>query len=123
MSVVCLLTSGALMGLLLTGCGLSLTPQPVPAVPLSAYGLRPAPSWVGARMTREAPDLYFDLNSHVLRTRKRKRLDQIAPPLQEMFTSRRNSSSSSRGTAMTGACTSTTSNWDWSALMRFGVFF
>jgi len=36
-------------------------------------------------MTREAPDLYFDLNSHVLRTRERKRLDQIAPALQEML--------------------------------------
>jgi hypothetical protein len=36
-------------------------------------------------MTREAPDLYFDLNSHVLRTRERQRLDQIAPALQDML--------------------------------------
>ena len=36
-------------------------------------------------MTREAPDLYFDLNSHVLRARERRKLDQIAPALQDML--------------------------------------
>jgi outer membrane protein OmpA-like peptidoglycan-associated protein len=36
-------------------------------------------------MTREAPDLYFDLNSHVLPARERRKLDQIAPDLQAML--------------------------------------
>jgi outer membrane protein OmpA-like peptidoglycan-associated protein len=36
-------------------------------------------------MTREAPDLYFDLNSHILRARERRKLDQIAPALQDML--------------------------------------
>lgn len=43
MSVVCLPTSGALIGLLLTGCGLSITPQPAPAVPSPTRGLQRAP--------------------------------------------------------------------------------
>jgi hypothetical protein len=36
-------------------------------------------------MTREAPDLYFDLNAHALRARERRKLDQIAPALQDML--------------------------------------
>ncbi len=81
----CCLASGAFMGMLLTGCGLSITPQPAPAVPSQIHGLQPAPGWVVDRMTREAPDLYFDLNSHVLRARERRKLDQIASALQNML--------------------------------------
>lgn len=84
-SFVCCLASGALMGMLLTGCGLSKTPQSAPAVPSQAHGLQPAPSWVVDRMKREAPDLYFDLNAHVLGARERRKLDQIAPALQGML--------------------------------------
>jgi outer membrane protein OmpA-like peptidoglycan-associated protein len=76
------LTSGALMGMLLTGCGLSLTPQPAPAVPPQPHDLRPAPAWVVDRMARAAPDLYFGLNSHLLPGRERRKLAQIAPALQ-----------------------------------------
>ena len=84
-SFVCCLASGALMGMLLTGCGLSITPQSAPAVPSPIHGLQPAPHWVVDRMTSEAPDLYFDLKSHVLRARERRKLDQIAPALQDML--------------------------------------
>src|ERR1035438_8460554 len=84
-SFVCCLASGALMGMLLTGCGLSITPQSAPAVPSPIHGLQPALHWAEDRMTREAPDLYFDLNSHVLRARERRKLDQIAPALQDML--------------------------------------
>ena len=79
------LTTGALMASMLTGCGLSLSPQPVPAIPPQPRGLRPAPRWVIDRMTSAAPDLYFDVNSHVLRRRERHRLDQIAVALQNIL--------------------------------------
>ena len=82
---VCCSASGALMGMLPTSCGLSVAPQSAPAVPLPIHGLQPVPHWVVDRMTSEAPDLYFDLKSHVLRTRERRRLDQIAPALQNML--------------------------------------
>jgi cytidylate kinase len=36
-------------------------------------------------MTREATDLHFDLNSHVLRALERRKLDQIANALQDML--------------------------------------
>jgi outer membrane protein OmpA-like peptidoglycan-associated protein len=36
-------------------------------------------------MTSEASYLYFDLNSHVPRARERRKLDQIAPALQDML--------------------------------------
>ena len=78
------LVSSALMGMLLTGCGLSPTSQPAIAVPQS-LGLRPAPGWVQDRMERAAPDLHFDLNSHVLRARERRKLAQIAPALQDIL--------------------------------------
>lgn len=73
------------MGLLLTGCGLSLTPQPAPAVPSQPSGLLPAPDWVVERMTHAAPDLHFDLNSHALQVRERRKLAQIAPALQDIL--------------------------------------
>ena len=73
------------MGMLPTSCGLSVTPQSAPAVPSPIHGLQPAPHWVVDRMTSEAPYLYFDLNSHVLRARERRKLDQIAPTLKNML--------------------------------------
>src|ERR1035438_1084710 len=73
------------MGMLPTSCGLSVTPQSAPAVPSPIHGLQPAPHWVVDRMTSEAPDLYFDLKSHVLRARERRKLDQIAPALQDLL--------------------------------------
>jgi outer membrane protein OmpA-like peptidoglycan-associated protein len=79
------LASGALMGMLLAGCGLSLTPQPAPAIPPQSPVMRPAPGSVVDRMTRAAPDLYFDLNSHVLRLREQRKLAQIAPALQDIL--------------------------------------
>ena len=84
-SFVCCLASGALMGMLLTGCGLSITPQVRACGSSPIHGLQPAPHWVVDRMTREAPDLYFDLNLHGLRARERRKLDQIAPALQDML--------------------------------------
>jgi outer membrane protein OmpA-like peptidoglycan-associated protein len=36
-------------------------------------------------MTRAAPDLYFDTNSHFLRPRERRKLAQIAPALQDIL--------------------------------------
>jgi outer membrane protein OmpA-like peptidoglycan-associated protein len=73
------------MAMLLTGCGLGLTPQPAPAVPSQTLGLLPAPGWVVDRMTRAAPDLYFDLNSHVLRLREQRKLAEIAPAIQDIL--------------------------------------
>jgi len=80
------LTAAALMGVLLTGCGLNLgSPGGSPAVPSQPRGLRPATGWVAERMTHSAPDLYFDLNSHGLRSRERRKLDQLAPALQDIL--------------------------------------
>ena len=61
------LASGALTGMLLAGCGLSLTPQPAPAISRRSPVLRPAPGWVADRMTRAEPDLYLDLVTAVRR--------------------------------------------------------
>jgi outer membrane protein OmpA-like peptidoglycan-associated protein len=36
-------------------------------------------------MTRAAPDLYFDVNSHVLQVRERRKLEQIAPAVQDIL--------------------------------------
>jgi len=83
--IIYCLASGALMGILLAGCGLSLTPQPAPAVPRQSPVLRQAPGSVLDRMTREAPDLYFDFNSRVLRVREQRKLAQIAPALQDIL--------------------------------------
>jgi len=80
-SLIFCVASGALLGMLSTGCGLSPIPQPAPAVPSQLHGLRPAPSWVTDRMNRTAPDLYFEVNSHVLGAGERRKLAQIAPAL------------------------------------------
>ena len=47
----------------------------------SARGLRPAPRWVRERIVN-VPDLYFSSNSHILSSRERQKLAQIAPVLQ-----------------------------------------
>src|SRR5215469_6202687 len=76
----------AIMAVVLTGCGLSLGSHSAgPPVPSQPRGLRPAPGWVGERMTRAAPDLYFDVNSHYLRPRERRKLAQIAPALEDIL--------------------------------------
>jgi outer membrane protein OmpA-like peptidoglycan-associated protein len=76
----------AFMAVVLTGCGWNLGSQsagsPIPSQP---RGLRPAPRWVGEGMTRAARDLYFDVNSHYLRPRERRKLAQIAPALQDIL--------------------------------------
>ena len=80
------LTAAVMMAVLLTGCGLNLGSQGASqALPSQPRGLRPAPAWVAERMTRAAPDLYFDVNSHVLRSREQRRLDQLAPALQDIL--------------------------------------
>ncbi len=77
--------SGALSAMLLAGCGVTTTPQPVPAVPRQALGLRPAPAGVAESMTKAAPDLRFGFNSHILDARQRRKLAQIAPALEELL--------------------------------------
>ena len=79
------LTSGALVVMLATGCGLSAAAQPAPLVQSPLHGLRAAPSWVVERMSLAAPDLYFDAGSHVLRARERRKLDDIAPALEALL--------------------------------------
>jgi hypothetical protein len=73
------------MGVLLAGCGLNTVPQPVPAVPSQSHDLRPASAWVVDRMTRAAPDLYFD-STHTLCRGTNK-----APSLKSLLLSRRSS--------------------------------
>ena len=78
-------TSGALMGMVLKARGLSPVPQPAPAVPAQLPRLRPAPASVADRMTRAVPDLYFEVNSHVLSARERRKLAQLAPALESLI--------------------------------------
>jgi outer membrane protein OmpA-like peptidoglycan-associated protein len=70
------------MGMLLAGRGLSPDHQPAPAVPFQLHGLRPGPAAAAERMARLAPDLYFDVNSHVLDKQERHKLAQVAPELE-----------------------------------------
>lgn len=79
------LTSGALTAMLLAGCGLSTVPQPVPAVPSQTRGLRAAPAWVVDRMTRVAPDLHFNFDSHALSKPEQRKLMQIALGLEDLL--------------------------------------
>ena len=77
------LESGAPLGVLLAPCGLR-TPQPTPPL-LYQTTLRPVPRSAVERKTRWAPDLHFDLNSHVLRISELRKLAQIAPVLQDIL--------------------------------------
>ncbi|MCZ2080428.1 MAG: OmpA family protein [Bryobacterales bacterium] len=86
MNLICCLTSGVLMGMLFAGCSsLSTALQSTATAPSQPRHLRPAPAVVRDRMTRTAPDLYFDPNSQVPRARERRKLDHIAPALQDIL--------------------------------------
>ena len=79
------LTSGALVGMLATGSGLSAASQPAPSIRFPMYGLRSAPGRVARRVSQAAPDLYFAPNSCVLGARGRRKLDEIAPALESLL--------------------------------------
>lgn len=85
MRLIGCLTSGALTAMLLAGCGLSTVPQPVPGVPSQTRGLRAAPAWVIDRMTRVAPDLYFNFDSYALSKPEQRKLTQIALGLEDLL--------------------------------------
>ena len=69
----------------MAGCGLTTTAQRGPAIPSQPSGVRAAPRWVLDRMANVAPDLYFQLNSHVLSRPEQRKLKQIAIGLQDIL--------------------------------------
>jgi outer membrane protein OmpA-like peptidoglycan-associated protein len=77
--------AGVLAGMLSMGCGFSPIPQPAPAAPLQPRGLRPAPGWVTDRMNRTVPDLYFEVNSHVLDAGEQRKLAQVTQALEALL--------------------------------------
>ncbi len=73
------------MGILLAGCRVRTTAGLPPVIPSRVYESRPAPRSVMDRMTIAVPDLYFGAGSHVLSSRERRKLAQIAPALQDIL--------------------------------------
>jgi outer membrane protein OmpA-like peptidoglycan-associated protein len=65
----------ACIGILLASEPYRLSPAP---------RLRPAPRWVRQRIVN-VPDVYFCSNSHVLSSRERQKVAQIAPVLQDLL--------------------------------------
>jgi len=83
LGVTSLLVSGALLAWLVSGCGPGGRARVEVSAPGPVHGLRPAPNRVANSVAQAAPDLYFDLYSHVVG--ERHKLARIAPALLEVL--------------------------------------
>jgi len=70
---------------MVTGCGFRIGHRGAPAATPEPSYWQPAPDWVNERLSRIAPDVYFDLDQSAPGAGERESLVSAAPALKEIL--------------------------------------